>query len=82
MGDGVTLSQNVLKPNDIIVVVDTTSLPDSFLGSYGKVTEDWGYKVMIEFKATVLLPGETHKMGALRHTARPMDLKKVGEANG
>jgi hypothetical protein len=76
MGDGVTLFQNVLKPNDIVVVIGDESLPSSFLGRYGKVKKCLDVKVVVEFNATVDT-SETHKMGALSHTARPKDLLLV-----
>lgn len=60
---------------DVVLVIDTKSLPLSFLGSYGVITDISDYKVMVEFK------GAVKKMGSLAHTAYESDLKKVGETN-
>ena len=60
-----------MKIGDIVVVTGSESIPELFLGKYGEVTEDWGYKVVVEFEQS------TETMGSLSHTAYPSDLKVV-----
>jgi hypothetical protein len=60
---------------DIVVVVDSESLPDGYIGRYGVVTEISEYKVMVEFNKRI------NGRGSLSHTAYAKDLQKVGEAS-
>lgn len=61
-----------MKINDIVIAVDSKSLPSSFVGMYGRVTKIDNYKVTVEFKR------RTDTRGSLSHTAYESDLKKVG----
>jgi hypothetical protein len=60
---------------DIVVVIDNKSIPDLFLGKYGRVIDSNDYKVTVEFIQ------KTKWKGSLSHTANRSDLKKVGEVN-
>jgi hypothetical protein len=60
---------------DIVVVIGTESVPESFLGRYGRVEDVNDYKVSVEFNQRV------GSMGSLIHTVYPSELIKVGESN-
>ena len=60
---------------DIVVIVGSESIPDKFLGMYGRITDGDDYKVVVE------LIQRTKWKGSLSHTAKISDLVKVGEAN-
>lgn len=62
-----------MKIGDIVMVVGSESIPDMYLGNYGVITEDYGYKLGVE------LAGRVGRRGALVHTATENDLKKIGE---
>jgi hypothetical protein len=61
------------KIGDIVVVVDCHSLPRSFLGRYGVVTDVTSYKITVKFNERV------GKMGAMSHTCFTHDIRKIGE---
>ena len=58
---------------DIVVIVGSESIPDKFLGMYGRVTDCNDYKAIVE------LIQRTKWKGALLHTAKLSDIVKVGE---
>lgn len=60
---------------DIVVVVGSLSVPIQFLGAYGVVTDVSDVKVMVEFQRS------SQYLGGLSHTARIVDLEKIGEIN-
>lgn len=60
---------------DIVVVIGTESLPEHFLGIYGRIDDVNDYKVTVEFIKRV------GNVGSLKHTAFATDLIKVGESN-
>jgi hypothetical protein len=62
-----------MKIRDLVMVVDSESIPESFLGSFGVVTDVNDYKVTVKFK------GSVKGIGGLSHTAFPSDLKVIGE---
>lgn len=66
-----------MKIGDVVVVVGTQSLPESFLGRYGIVTlgDNECEKIFVEFYMSV------RGVGGLTHTAYITDLKKIGEIN-
>lgn len=65
----------MLKENDIVIVVDDDAIPSVFLGQYGRVTENFGHKVVVEIHAKV----DGRKEGSMKHTALITDVQKVGE---
>jgi hypothetical protein len=64
--------------DDIVVIIDSKSIPESFLGRYGLVIDVYDYdgdsKVLIRFNQQI------KHIGSLSHTARASDLEKIGEA--
>jgi hypothetical protein len=57
---------------DIVVVIGSESIPESFLGSYGMITDYvTDYKCVVEFKRSI------DSIGSLSHTAKLSDLKKI-----
>lgn len=60
---------------DIVMVVGSKSLPEDFLGRYGRIDDDHEYKVTVEFNKRV------GGRGSMKHTAFREDLIKVGESN-
>jgi hypothetical protein len=62
---------------DIVVVIDSRSLPITFIGRYGLITDVLDYdddsKVLIQFARKI------RHIGSLSHTARESDLEKIGE---
>jgi hypothetical protein len=66
-----------LEKGDIVMVVGSESIPKSYLGRYGRVTQVWeGYKVQVELVGRVV-----DGVGSLSHTAYPSDVRKIGVAN-
>ena len=68
-----------MQIGDIVVVIGSSSLPISFLGAYGVVTDVLDYegnaKVMVQFQRP------SQYLRGLSHTAREIDLEKIGEIN-
>jgi hypothetical protein len=62
-----------MKINDIVLITGSKSIPKTWLGSKGRITDDNPYKV------TVLLIEGTETTGSFSHTAIREDLLKVGE---
>lgn len=60
---------------DIVIVIGTESLPEDFLGKYGRIDDVNEYKVTVEFNKRV------GRRGSLKHTAFATDLIKVGDSN-
>jgi hypothetical protein len=64
---------------DIVVVIDTSSIPSQFFGHYGVITDVVDYaedtKVVVEFIKRIDISG------SLSHTTRISDLEKIGETN-
>jgi len=62
-----------MKIGDIVMIVGSESIPECYLGNYGVITEDYDYKLSVE------ISGRVGRRGRLTHTAKPSDLKKIGE---
>lgn len=62
----------MLNKGDIVAVIGYDSIPKSFLGSYGRVTDVSEEKIFVEFKIQV------NAYGSLTHSAYPKDLYVVG----
>jgi hypothetical protein len=60
---------------DIVMVVNSESLPETFLGCFGVVITADDYKVTVKFKDVIKYKG------ILSHTAIVSDLKKIGETS-
>jgi hypothetical protein len=62
-----------IKVNDIVMVIGKKSIPDDFMGQYGRVKALNSHKVNVELYASI------GGKGSLSHTAYPEDLKVVGK---
>jgi ribosomal protein L24 len=62
-----------MKTGDIVVVIDSKSVPSHFFGHYGKIVNVNEEKVTVEFVQRI------GTSGSLSHTAYPSDLIKVGK---
>lgn len=60
--------------NDIVIVIETKSLPKHWKGRYGRIADIFGDKASVEFYAAV---GHS---GNLAHTVNLKELKVVGRA--
>jgi hypothetical protein len=58
---------------DIVIVVRSLSIPEQFLGQYGKVTSVYGGKVNVELFSKI------GTRGSLSHTSYPNDLLRIGK---
>lgn len=67
---------NIPEKDDIVVVVGSESIPKYYLGSYGRVTDEYFGKAIVELKA------KSEGRGSLSHTAYISDLKVVAERKG
>jgi hypothetical protein len=62
-----------LKAGDIVLVVNSQVVPQSFLGSYGEVIDVLDDEALVRFKHF------EKENGSLLHTALVSDLKMVGK---
>lgn len=65
----------MFKKGDVVMVTETNSVFDDWLGAFGVVEYSCGYKSMVLFKARV------KEKGSISHTVLNTELIKIGESD-